>query len=287
MYLHNLFLNFDEFMNYKTAPNFGAFSFNNMNQINNYSQRNQNNKWNHNNKRESNRGNKKINQNQMLKSNFNDFINNYNPSNQINNMLLNNERTMKDNSSSLKYPFMNEQNDNKFAMNFSENQNLKNNQNFLMNLDEKEKLISGKMEINQSKNNYFPHEQKMQNPQQKYMEKNLGNILMQNPNSGNGYDYNDLKLISNAENLLREQNGCRFIQEKINYSPIIFTDKNEEIIDENTIELREALSEDSDLALMYESFMNREIYADYNLDSEREQEVDLFLNPEDSMLVGK
>lgn len=61
----------------------------------------------------------------------------------------------------------------------------------------------------------------------------------------------------------------------------------QEVIDENTIELREALSEDSDLALMYESFMNREIYADYNLDSEREQEVDLFLNPEDSMLVGK
>lgn len=61
----------------------------------------------------------------------------------------------------------------------------------------------------------------------------------------------------------------------------------QEIIDENTIELREALASDSNLALMYESFMNGEIYSDYNLDSEREQEVNLFLNPEDSMLVGK
>lgn len=61
----------------------------------------------------------------------------------------------------------------------------------------------------------------------------------------------------------------------------------QEVVDENTIELREALSSDSDLALMYASFMNGEIYADYNLDSEREQEVDLFMNPEDSMLVGK
>lgn len=61
----------------------------------------------------------------------------------------------------------------------------------------------------------------------------------------------------------------------------------QELIDENTIELREALAGDGDLALMYESFLNGEIYSDYNLDSEREQEVNLFLNPEDSMLVGK
>lgn len=61
----------------------------------------------------------------------------------------------------------------------------------------------------------------------------------------------------------------------------------QEVIDENTIELREALSNDSNLALMYASFMNGEIYSDYNLDSDREQEVDLFMNPEDSMLVGK
>lgn len=59
------------------------------------------------------------------------------------------------------------------------------------------------------------------------------------------------------------------------------------LIEENTQELHEALSSDSDLALMYESFMNGEIYADYNLDYDREQTVDLFLNPEDSVLVSQ
>ena len=59
------------------------------------------------------------------------------------------------------------------------------------------------------------------------------------------------------------------------------------LIDENTRALHEALSSDSDLALMYESFMNGEIYADYNLDYDREQTVDLFLNPEDSVLISQ
>lgn len=57
------------------------------------------------------------------------------------------------------------------------------------------------------------------------------------------------------------------------------------MIDENTIALREALDSDSDLALIYKSFMNGEIYSDYNLDPDREQTVDLFLNPEDSILI--
>ena len=57
------------------------------------------------------------------------------------------------------------------------------------------------------------------------------------------------------------------------------------MVDENTQELRALLAEDSDLALMYQSFMNGEIYSDYNLDYEREQQVDLFLNPEDSVLI--
>jgi len=59
------------------------------------------------------------------------------------------------------------------------------------------------------------------------------------------------------------------------------------LIDENTAELKKALEADSDLALMYTSFRNGEIYADYNLDPNREQQVDLFTNPEDSILIGE
>lgn len=59
------------------------------------------------------------------------------------------------------------------------------------------------------------------------------------------------------------------------------------LIDNNTAMLKKALEEDSDLALMYTSFMNGEIYSEYNLDPDREQQVDLFENPEDSILVGE
>ncbi len=80
-----------------------------------------------------------------------------------------------------------------------------------------------------------------------------------------------------AENLLKDQ---------INYI-------NEMLEREDVSELRRsvnnslsnALNEDSTLALIYTSFVNGEIYKEYDLDIDREQEVDLFLNPEDSDLV--
>lgn len=56
--------------------------------------------------------------------------------------------------------------------------------------------------------------------------------------------------------------------------------------EEVNAELRSALSSDSDLALIYTSFLNGEIYNETAPDVNREQEVDLFLNPEDSDLVG-
>lgn len=56
--------------------------------------------------------------------------------------------------------------------------------------------------------------------------------------------------------------------------------------DEVDSELRSALASDSDLALIYTSFLNGEIYNETAPDVNREQEVDLFLNPEDSDLVG-
>lgn len=79
------------------------------------------------------------------------------------------------------------------------------------------------------------------------------------------------------ENLPKEKRD--FITESFEKSGV------NNLISENTEALSDALSADSDLALMYESFMNGEIYADYNLDYEREQEVNLFENPEDSILI--
>ncbi|MDO4438844.1 MAG: hypothetical protein Q4B86_05305 [Eubacteriales bacterium] len=49
--------------------------------------------------------------------------------------------------------------------------------------------------------------------------------------------------------------------------------------------LSNALNGDSTLALIYTSFVNGEIYKEYDLDVDKEQEVDLFINPEDSDLV--
>ena len=58
-------------------------------------------------------------------------------------------------------------------------------------------------------------------------------------------------------------------------------------IDRNSEELRTALANDSSLALIYTSFMNGEIYSDYNLDPDREQQIDLFTDPQDSVLLGE
>ena len=45
------------------------------------------------------------------------------------------------------------------------------------------------------------------------------------------------------------------------------------------------MDSDSELALIYTSFQNGEIYRESNLDMDREQEVDLFLDPADSILI--
>lgn len=56
--------------------------------------------------------------------------------------------------------------------------------------------------------------------------------------------------------------------------------------DEVDAELRTMLASDSTLALIYTSFMNGEIYNETAPDLNTEQEVNLFLNPEDSDLTG-
>ena len=58
-----------------------------------------------------------------------------------------------------------------------------------------------------------------------------------------------------------------------------------DMIADTDARLKEALDTDSELALIYTSFQNGEIYRESNLDMDREQQVDLFLDPADSILV--
>lgn len=58
-----------------------------------------------------------------------------------------------------------------------------------------------------------------------------------------------------------------------------------DMIEDTNTRLKAALDSDSELALIYTSFQNGEIYRESNLDMDREQEVDLFLDPADSILV--
>ena len=58
-----------------------------------------------------------------------------------------------------------------------------------------------------------------------------------------------------------------------------------QLIDERNDELRSALASDGTLALIYTSFLNGDIYKDFDIDLDREQEIDLFMNPEDSILL--
>ena len=59
------------------------------------------------------------------------------------------------------------------------------------------------------------------------------------------------------------------------------------MIQDTDSRLKEALDRDSTLALIYTSFRNGEIYKESRLEVDKEQEVDLFLDPEDSILIDK
>lgn len=76
------------------------------------------------------------------------------------------------------------------------------------------------------------------------------------------------------------------IKERVDYLEAELESPNvKSMIEDTDSRLKEALDSDSELALIYTSFRNGEIYKESNLDIDREQEVDLFLDPEDSILV--
>ena len=57
------------------------------------------------------------------------------------------------------------------------------------------------------------------------------------------------------------------------------------LISDTDAKLKEALDSNSTIALIYTSFLNGEIYKESNLEVNADQQVDVFLNPEDSVLV--
>ncbi len=67
---------------------------------------------------------------------------------------------------------------------------------------------------------------------------------------------------------------------------VLENEKAKALVDAQDEALRKALSENSNLALIYTSFLNGEIYRETDLDTDREQIVD-FSNPEDSILVDR
>ncbi len=79
------------------------------------------------------------------------------------------------------------------------------------------------------------------------------------------------------ENLIKERVG--YLEAELKSQTVT------SMVEDTDSRLKEALDSDSELALIYTSFRNGEIYKESNLDIDREQEVDLFLDPEDSILV--
>ncbi|MGI6080325.1 MAG: hypothetical protein ACOYBV_05015 [Candidatus Avilachnospira sp.] len=80
------------------------------------------------------------------------------------------------------------------------------------------------------------------------------------------------------ENLLKDK--LDYINEQLEEPEV------KELIESTDRELKAALSSDSDLALIYTSFNNGEIYKEQDLDVNREQEVDIMFTPEGSDLTG-
>lgn len=72
-----------------------------------------------------------------------------------------------------------------------------------------------------------------------------------------------------------------YIQAELN------SDKAVQLINDSNARLKEALDSDSTLALIYESFRSGEIYKESDIDINADQEVGLFTDPEDSVLVGQ
>ena len=74
--------------------------------------------------------------------------------------------------------------------------------------------------------------------------------------------------------------------DRINYMQSLIEEPEiQDLITETDNALSNVLGYDSDLALIYTSFINGEIYDETNIDMDREPEVNLFTDPMDSVLI--
>ena len=81
-----------------------------------------------------------------------------------------------------------------------------------------------------------------------------------------------------AENLIKER--VDLIEEALS------DDEAAAMISDTDTRLREALKADATLALIYNSFLNGEVYKEFDVEYDKEQQVDLFLDPEASILIS-
>lgn len=76
------------------------------------------------------------------------------------------------------------------------------------------------------------------------------------------------------------------LKDKLSYADTLLdTAFARDLIEDTDARLKEALNSNSTLSLIYTSFQNGEIYKESDLDVNADQQVDLFMNPEDSVLV--
>ena len=78
------------------------------------------------------------------------------------------------------------------------------------------------------------------------------------------------------------------MKDRVDYAETALSEEPaKSLIEETDAALKEALDNDSTLALIYTSFMNGAIYDDTSIDVDGEQDVDIFMDPEDSILVDE
>lgn len=87
-----------------------------------------------------------------------------------------------------------------------------------------------------------------------------------------------------------DDGGCKLEEalgkEKLEYADkLMSTSFARGLIESTDSQLKDALDSNGTLALIYTSFQNGEIYKESDLDVDADQNVDLFMNPEDSVLV--
>ena len=111
------------------------------------------------------------------------------------------------------------------------------------------------------------------------------------------YSVNFRRTDTNAPGIMyfyveKDENGSYIIDESLDsekltlINSLLSEPEVEEMVTETDNELSNVLGYDSDLALIYTAFTDGSIYEESSYDPEREPEVNLFIDPQDSVLVA-